>query len=947
MFEPPLAVLKYLYGLVPKSFKVSKGKLRFNYLMVHYAYLISMSIIGSVIIYGGGAMPYNDALFFAVGCATQSGLNTINVNDVATYQQVTFMLIACVTNPIFINTVVVFVRLYWFEKRFKHIVQELREKRRARAPTISRTRSEMKAGDARDLEAARGIQIGVNGREIRVLHETTKPNGMSENPIHDDKIEEFHAKLRSSSEEESETPSPEGSNTSNHDVEDDVIQAAISRQTVGEAEQVVSDSSASHGGDTSPTLHRDIRFADEVSPAENEKDVPSDKPPEGEDIAKHIAFRESQRDRAKAGHTLRIPGPRAFEEGAEPEELSDSDEENHPGTAGEKKLAPVRTATEREGANTSGDDHTNRGGIKFEAQNHPAHRQSTEGFEEPVETPVSTFGRIWDRVRRPPSSLSDARGTIGHTFSQFSTALSRERSGERETDHMPYLSWQATTGRNSAFLGLNEAQREELGGIEYRSLKTLAKILLFYFVGFHLTGMLVNLPWILRSPGYKQVIQGFGVNPAWWAIFTAASEFNDLGLTLTPNSMESFQTATLILLYGSFLIIIGNTGFPIGLRFVIWFTSKFTHYGSRMWEELRFLLDHPRRCFVLLFPGKASWWLFWILVLLNGIDLVFYIVLDLHDSTVTSVPGGYRVLDGWYQAVCTRTAGFAVVNIANLHPAIQVSYLIMMYISVFPIAISVRRTNVYEEKSLGIFGGEEEGGDDENQSYVSQHLRRQLSFDLWFIFLGLFIIAIVEGERIQAVDQPAFTLFAILFEIVSAYGTVGLSLGYPTDDTSFSAQFHIISKLVIMAMMLRGRHRGLPYALDRAILLPSDQKSKRERETDEAPEDHQLQRRGSIFAETNARQLHGANWRQFDLDEQGLPRQHLVHQSSGVDASATPATVGRSSTGGEEDIRQRHKRRGSAVSTNSNRPTPRRRSKSLSRVIAGGLSAGPTFSKND
>lgn len=104
--------------------------------------------------------------------------------------------------------------------------------------------------------------------------------------------------------------------------------------------------------------------------------------------------------------------------------------------------------------------------------------------------------------------------------------------------------------------------------------------------------------------------------------------FNDLGFTLTPDSMISFQTAVLPLLLGSFLIIIGNTGFPCMLRFVIWCLSKMVPVGSGIWEELRFLLDHPRRCFTLLFPSKATWWLFWILVLLNGIDLLFFIILD-------------------------------------------------------------------------------------------------------------------------------------------------------------------------------------------------------------------------------------------------------------------------------------------------------------------------------
>ena len=199
---------------------------------------------------------------------------------------------------------------------------------------------------------------------------------------------------------------------------------------------------------------------------------------------------------------------------------------------------------------------------------------------------------------------------------------------------------------------------------------------------------------------------------------------------------------------------------------------------------------------------------------------------------LTSInPSGYRVLNGLFQAASTRTAGFASVNLAMLHPGIQVSYLIMMYISVFPIAISVRRTNVYEEKSLGIYGSsKEETEDDKEPSYVGAHLRRQLSFDLWYIFLGLFIIAIAEGDRLSNTNEYAFTLFSVLFEIVSAYGTVGLSLGYPGIDASFSAEFSVVSKLVVIAMQIRGRHRGLPYELDRAVLLPSDSLHKKEDE---------------------------------------------------------------------------------------------------------------------
>ena len=37
---------------------------------------------------------------------------------------------------------------------------------------------------------------------------------------------------------------------------------------------------------------------------------------------------------------------------------------------------------------------------------------------------------------------------------------------------------------------------------------------------------------------------------------------------------------------------------------------------------------------------------------------------------------------------------------------------------------------------------------------------------------------------------------------------------------SFSGAFTPLSKLIVCAVMLRGRHRGLPVAIDRAVLLP-------------------------------------------------------------------------------------------------------------------------------
>lgn len=57
---------------------------------------------------------------------------------------------------------------------------------------------------------------------------------------------------------------------------------------------------------------------------------------------------------------------------------------------------------------------------------------------------------------------------------------------------------------------------------------------------------------------------------------------------------------------------------------------------------------------------------------------------------------------------------------------------------------------------------------------------------------------------------------------MSAYGCVGVSVGYPGKNYSFCGAWHPISKLILAAVALRGRHRGLPVAIDKAIMLPTE-----------------------------------------------------------------------------------------------------------------------------
>src|ERR1700691_2387014 len=106
--------------------------------------------------------------------------------------------------------------------------------------------------------------------------------------------------------------------------------------------------------------------------------------------------------------------------------------------------------------------------------------------------------------------------------------------------------------------------------------------------------------------------------------------------------------------------------------------------------------------------------------------------------------------------------------------------------SAYPVALSIRHTNVYEERSLGIFRYDNEDSfspqcDSEvSNTFLAYHIRKQLSYDLWWLFFAVWAICIVEPAQLQDPSKSRwFTIFSVMFEVVSGYATVGISLGVP------------------------------------------------------------------------------------------------------------------------------------------------------------------------
>jgi Trk-type K+ transport system membrane component len=93
--------------------------------------------------------------------------------------------------------------------------------------------------------------------------------------------------------------------------------------------------------------------------------------------------------------------------------------------------------------------------------------------------------------------------------------------------------------------------------------------------------------------------------------------------------------------------------------------------------------------------------------------------------------------------------------------------------------------------------------------------------------LSIVLIVCFEADNYNR-DSVTYSVFNIIFEVVSAYGLVGLSTGLLNEAYNLFGGFHKVSKFLICAVMIRGRHRGLPAAIDKAVLLPSEISDRRE-----------------------------------------------------------------------------------------------------------------------
>ncbi len=168
---------------------------------------------------------------------------------------------------------------------------------------------------------------------------------------------------------------------------------------------------------------------------------------------------------------------------------------------------------------------------------------------------------------------------------------------------------------------------------------------------------------------------------------------------------------------------------------------------------------------------------------------------------------GTKILVSLFQAATPRTAGFSTVSLANFHGATLFFLLLLMVVGGSPggTAGGVKTTT-----TAAIFLWLKARLSRREEATAFGYRLPEDSIKRTFTVMILAVLTLVVSTFfILIFEEPIYRkmgLMPLLFEVVSAFGTVGLSIGSPhIPFVSLSGDFSVFGKGVIIITMLIGR----------------------------------------------------------------------------------------------------------------------------------------------
>lgn len=287
---------------------------------------------------------------------------------------------------------------------------------------------------------------------------------------------------------------------------------------------------------------------------------------------------------------------------------------------------------------------------------------------------------------------------------------------------------------------------------------------------FEITGIFLLLPAFVPDYGWSTGI--------WLAIFHSVSAWNNAGFSLFPDNLMGYQSSFLVVFTITMLIIFGGIGYQVILEMYLWLRDRLL----RKPQSLVFSLD---------FKVAAST----TLLLLSLGTIAFFAIEIKNTATLGSVNLPGQLLSAWFQSVTTRTAGFNTIDIGKMTSAGLFITIAFMFIGASPGGtgggIKTTTLRVLTSCTKSILQGKEE---------VLLY-ERKIAISLILKAVGVLVGSVgtvVLSTTLISLTDPTLSFIELLFEVVSAFATVGLSTG-------ITSSVSVPAKLILIVTMYVGR----------------------------------------------------------------------------------------------------------------------------------------------
>jgi trk system potassium uptake protein TrkH len=292
-------------------------------------------------------------------------------------------------------------------------------------------------------------------------------------------------------------------------------------------------------------------------------------------------------------------------------------------------------------------------------------------------------------------------------------------------------------------------------------------------------------------------IFGVTLNSLSLAVFHAVSAFCNAGFSLFSESLSGYTSDILINITIAFLIILGGISFSV-LSNVINVSMYRLGKNIRRRPHIRHLSLNSK------------------VVLIVSIILIFSGTLIIyafeHGNSLLEYGIGTQYLAAFFQSVTLRTAGFNSIDFTSLNRSSYLLMILFMFIG----GASGSTAGGVKVNTVGLVSGYVKsivkGSDDVilfNQSVPKEQINRA------FFIIFLYVVLIFIATMILTITEN-FATVPILFEVVSAIGTVGLSTGV-TPHLTTGGKIAIILLMFIgrvgpltVVVSLQGRRKVLP-----------------------------------------------------------------------------------------------------------------------------------------